>query len=113
MRDAQGNFMYDKATGRHIYDYGMGQDFGYGRMASRPSGAWATANPASDLLYNVTEFLSDVLDSKWYAILTPVKGLTISGTAGLYVDNTRYHDPRLHGRRREPGLSRGSRPRRR
>ena len=92
VRDAQGNFMYDKATGRHIYDYGMGQDFGYGRMASRPSGAWATANPASDLLYNVTEFLSDVLDSKWYAILTPVKGLTISGTAGLYVDNTRYHD---------------------
>lgn len=92
VRDAEGNFMYDKATGRHIYDYGMGQDFGYGRMASRPSGAWATANPASDLLYNVTEYLSDVLDSKWYAILTPVKGLTVSGTAGLYVDNTRYHD---------------------
>ena len=99
VRDANGNFMYDKKTGYHIYDYGMGQDFGNGKMASRPSGAWATANPAGDLLYNVTEYLSDVLDTKWYAILTPVKGLTISGTAGLFVDNTRYHnlDNNLYG----------------
>ncbi|MDE6487602.1 MAG: TonB-dependent receptor [Muribaculaceae bacterium] len=99
VRDAQGNLMYDKASGRPIYDYGMGQDFGYGRMASRPSGGWATANPAGDLVYNVREFLSDVLDSKWYAILTPVKGLTVSGTAGLFIDNTRYHnmDNNLYG----------------
>jgi len=107
VRDAEGNFMYDKTTGRHIYDYGMGQDFGYGKMASRPSGAWGTANPASDMLYNVTEFLSDVLDSKWYAILTPVDGLTISGTAGYYIDNTRYHnlDNNLYGQSAATGGS--------
>ena len=50
VRDAQGNFMYDKNTGYHIYDYGVGQDFGYGNMAQRPSGSWATANPAGAML---------------------------------------------------------------
>ena len=99
VRDAQGNFMYDKNTGYHIYDYGMGQDFGYGNMAQRPSGAWATANPAGAMLYDTTEYLSDVLDSKWYAIIKPIEGLTISGTAGLYISNQRYHslDNNLYG----------------
>ena len=93
VRDANGNFLYDKSTGRHIYDYGMGQNFdNLGNMMQRPSGAWATANPASSMLYDTREFKSDVLDTKWYAILTPVKGLTISGTAGYYVDNTRFHE---------------------
>lgn len=99
VRDAQGNFMYDKATGHHIYDYGMGQDFGYGKMATRPSGAWSTANPAGALLYDTREFIGDVLDSKWYAILTPLQGLTISATAGLYLNNQRFHnlDNNLYG----------------
>ncbi|MDE6161237.1 MAG: TonB-dependent receptor, partial [Muribaculaceae bacterium] len=63
-------------------------------MAQRPSGAWAPATPASAMLYDRTEFKRDVIDSKWYAILTPLKGLTISGTAGYYADNTRVHDLR-------------------
>ena len=84
VRGANGEFLYDKASGNRIYDYGMGQDFGFGKMASRPSGAWGTANPTGDLIYNTREYIGDVLDSKWYAILTPVEGLTVSGTAGLY-----------------------------
>ena len=99
MRGANGEFLYDKASGNRIYDYGMGQDFGFGKMASRPSGAWGTANPTGDLIYNTREFIGDVLDSKWYAILTPVEGLTVSGTAGLYLNNQRYHnlDNNLYG----------------
>ncbi len=98
-RGANGELLRDKATGLPIYDYGMGQDFGYGKMAARPSGAWATANPVGSLLYDTREFIGDVLDSKWSAILTPLKGLTISGTAGLYLNNQRYHnlDNNLYG----------------
>lgn len=92
VRDAQGNIMYDPNKGYAIYDYGMGQDFGYGKMAARPSGAWSTANPVGSLLYDTREFIGDVLDSKWYAILTPVDGLTVSATAGLYLNNQRYHE---------------------
>ena len=93
-RGADGAILRDPATGKPIYDYGMGQEFnGLGKnMMARPSGAWATANPAGDLVYNKTSYLADVLDAKWYAVLTPVEGLTISGTAGLFIDNTRYHD---------------------
>lgn len=99
VRGANGEFLYDKASGNRIYDYGMGQDFGFGKMASRPSGAWGTANPTGSLIYDTREFIGDVLDSKWYAILTPVEGLTVSGTAGLYLNNQRYHnlDNNLYG----------------
>lgn len=91
-RAADGTILRDKANGSPIYDYGMGQDFGLGaKMMARPSGAWATANPAGSLIYDKTSYLTDVLDTKWSAILTPLEGLTISGTAGLYIDNTRYH----------------------
>ncbi|MDE6043728.1 MAG: TonB-dependent receptor [Muribaculaceae bacterium] len=98
-RGANGEILRDKATGLPIYDYGMGQDFGYGKMAARPSGAWSTANPVGSLLYDTREFIGDVLDTKWSAILTPLKGLTVSATAGLYLNNQRYHnlDNNLYG----------------
>ncbi len=98
-RGANGEILHDKATGLPIYDYGMGQDFGYGKMAARPSGAWSTANPVGSLLYDTREFIGDVLDTKWSAILTPLKGLTVSATAGLYLNNQRYHnlDNNLYG----------------
>ena len=49
------------------------------------------SNPIGDLAYNLDESLMDILDSKWYALLTPVKGLTINANLGYFVDNTRNH----------------------
>lgn len=100
-RSADGAVLRDPATGKPIYDYGMGQEFNSlgAKMMARPSGAWATANPAGAMIYDKREFIGDVLDSKWYAILTPIEGLTISGTAGLYLNNQRFHnlDNNLYG----------------
>lgn len=88
IRDAEGNIMYDKTYNRPIYDYGDGADYGNGRtgFTRTPMG-----NPTSDLQYNKENYLADVLDAKWYAVITPIDGLTITGQAGLFTDNTRTH----------------------
>ena len=78
--------------GKPLYDFGLPTDYGYGRLATRSSGAWATANPAGALAYDKREFISDVFNGKWYAILTPLKGLTVSGTAELYLVNQKFNE---------------------
>jgi TonB-linked SusC/RagA family outer membrane protein len=105
VRDAQGNIMHDSATGHPIYDYGLTADYGYGYIAQRSSGAWSTANPKGSLVYDKTEYLMDVLDTKWYAIINPLAGLTINGTVGYFVDNTRTHnlDNPLYGQSASTG----------
>ena len=89
VRNQWGEIMWNKEYGNPIYDYGDGKtDYGYGLMQSSrtPSG-----NPAGSLLYDKEEYLADIFDSKWYAIVTPFEGFTLTGTLGYLVDNTRLH----------------------
>lgn len=89
VRDKWGEKMWNKEYNNPIYDYGDGKtDYGYGLMQSarNPSG-----NPAGSLLYDKEKYLADIFDGKWYAVITPVEGLTVTGTLGYLVDNTRLH----------------------
>lgn len=89
VRDQWGRIMYNEQYGNPIYDYGDGKtDYGYGLLQSsrNPSG-----NPAGQLLYNKEKYLADIFDSKWYGVITPIEGLTITGTIGYLLDNTRLH----------------------
>lgn len=89
VRNQWGEIMWNKEYGNPIYDYGDGKtDYGYGLMQSSrtPSG-----NPAGSLLYDKEEYLADIFDSKWYAVVTPFEGFTLTGTLGYLVDNTRLH----------------------
>jgi len=84
VRDASGAIVYDKQTNRPVYDYGKNStDFSRNYMND--------ANPTGALQYDKEDYLMDILDGKWYAKLTPVKGLDITGTVGMRLDNTRYH----------------------
>ena len=86
VRDKDGKIMKDPNSGLPIYDYGNGESTPNRRN-------WMSlSNPAGTLAYDTEEYLSDTFNGKWYAQLTPVEGLTITGTAGLYIDNTRYHN---------------------
>lgn len=91
IRTADGQIAWNKQFNRPIYDYGSSSYVyeGLGRTPSRNT--YSSSNPASDLVYNKEEYLADVLDAKWYAVLTPLDGLTVSATAGYMVDNTRNH----------------------
>lgn len=84
VRDANGNIMYNEQYNRPVYDYGKNStDFSRNYMND--------SNPAGALLYDKDDYLMDILDGKWYAKLTPLKGLDITGTIGLRLDNTREH----------------------
>lgn len=90
VRNQWGDIMFNKEYGHPIYDYGDGKtDYGNGLMQSSrtPSG-----NPAGQLLYNKTEYLADIFDGKWYAVVNPFEGMTVTGTLGYLVDNTRLHE---------------------
>lgn len=85
VRDASGNIMYNEGTGKKIYDYGDRKVVPYARN-------WmSSSNPAGNLVYDTEDYLSDLFNGKWYINLTPVEGLSITGSAGLFIDNTRYH----------------------
>ena len=85
VRDAQGNIMMDERFGRPIMDYGDGTSTNFTRAFM------AISNPASDLVYNTEEYLSDIFNGNWSVLINPIDGLTISGTAGLNIDHTRTH----------------------
>ncbi|MDE7153766.1 MAG: TonB-dependent receptor [Muribaculaceae bacterium] len=85
VRDAQGNIMYNDVFHKPVYDYGDGQ------YTANTRTFMAMSNPAGDLQYDTEDYLSDIFDGKWYAILTPLEGLTLSGTLGYHLDNTRLH----------------------
>lgn len=85
VRDAQGNIMYDESYNQPIYDYGDAKSTPF----SRP--IITNGNPAGQLIYDSREFLTDLFNGKWYLQLTPIEGLTLTGTLGYTVDNTRYH----------------------
>lgn len=88
VRDPNGQIKYNETYGRPIYDYGDGKDYGNGRMGITRN---QSGNPIGQLLYDVEDNLSDILDMKWYAVVTPISGLTITANAGMYLDNTRVH----------------------
>ena len=89
-RDANGNIIHDANTGLPVYDYGNGAGaFGDAIPFSRN---WMSmSNPVSDLYYNTEEYLMDIMNNKWFAEITPLKGLKLTASIGTYIDNTRYH----------------------
>ena len=86
MRDAQGNIEMDRTTGHPIYDYGDGRN-----MTGTDRNFMGGGNPASTIIYDKSELLMDVLDAKWYGVITPIENLNITGTVGYFLDNTRGH----------------------
>lgn len=85
VRDASGNIMWNEAYGNPIYDYGDGKSTAFSRQFM------SQANPMSQLLYDKTEYLTDLFNGKWFAEITPVEGLKITGSVGLTVQNQRLH----------------------
>src|SRR5690606_38354447 len=72
-------------NGRRVYDYGDGKSTNFSRSFMQ------IANPAGDLIYNKTDYLTDVINSTWFAELTPVEGLKLTAKYGILVDNERYN----------------------
>ena len=73
-------------NGNKIYDWGDGSS----TAATRN---WMSiSNPLGDLSYQTEEYKSDILNGKIYASITPFTGFTLTGTLGLHIDNTRYHN---------------------
>lgn len=73
-------------NGRKVYDYGDGVS------TNRSRSFMSIANPSGDLIYNKTDYIMDIVNSTWFAELTPMKGLMLTARYGLNVDNTRYND---------------------
>ncbi|MBO4984924.1 MAG: SusC/RagA family TonB-linked outer membrane protein [Bacteroides sp.] len=101
VRNADGTFQYDANSGKRVYDYGDGYSTNYTRNFM------SISNPASDLIYNKTEYLMDIFDAKWFADVDIIDGLKVKATLGLHIDNTRYHDVgnRYYGQNAEYGGS--------
>lgn len=91
IRGTDGQIAWNKTYNKPIYDYGTASFYydGFGRTPSRNT--LSSSNPAGDLQYNREDYLADIFDAKWYAIISPIEGLNITGTAGYHVDNTRLH----------------------
>lgn len=85
VRDATGAIMYDESYNKPIYDYGDAKS----TPLARP--IVTNGNPAGQLIYDSREYLTDLFNGKWFLQLTPIDGLTLTGTLGYSVDNTRYH----------------------
>lgn len=85
VRGADKQIMYNEKYNKPIYDYGNRSVVPYYRN-------WMSqSNPAGSLAYDTEDYLHDIFNGKWYIQLTPIEGLTVTGTAGLYIDNERYH----------------------
>lgn len=80
VRDAKGNIMTNQ--GRLVYDYGTVSD------AGRDRSFMSISNPAGQLIYDKDVYSMDILNTTWYAELTPLKGLTLTARYGVNVDNT-------------------------
>ena len=85
VRDAE-NKQVMLNNGRKVYDYGDGISTNSDRSFM------AIANPAADLLYNKTDYVMDIVNSTWYAEISPIQGLKINARYGYNIDNTKYSD---------------------
>ena len=72
-------------NGRNVYDYGDGQS------TNRDRSFMSIANPAGDLIYDKTNYLMDIMNTSWFAEITPMEGLMLSARYGLNLDNTKYN----------------------
>jgi TonB-linked SusC/RagA family outer membrane protein len=81
VRDANGNIM--KNGDRNVYDYGSGE-------AGRDRSYMSISNPAGQMQYDKAIYTMDILNSTWFAELTPMKGLTLTARLGYNLDNTNY-----------------------
>lgn len=86
VRNADGSVRIDPVSGMPVYDYGDGLSTPMTRNS------YAMSNPISDLYYNKTSYLADVFDGKWFAKVTPLKGLTLTAQLSTHIDNTRTRD---------------------
>jgi TonB-linked SusC/RagA family outer membrane protein len=73
-------------NGRKVYDYGDNVSTNFSRSFM------SIANPAGDLIYNKRRYLMDILNSSWFAKITPLEGLTLTAQYGFNVDNTRRNE---------------------
>ena len=85
VRNADGSLKLDATSGLPVYDYGDGSS------TANTRNFMSMSNPMSDLLYNDEEYLMDIFNGKWFAEITPVKGLKLTASLGTHIDNTRYH----------------------
>lgn len=79
VRDAQGNIM--KENGMTVYDANQTNFI-------RPS---FVGNAVRDNEVNRKRNYSDMITGKWGAVLTPVRGLSLTVNAGITSDNSRYN----------------------
>ena len=83
VRNADGSIKVDQ---RGITGY----DFG--NTTNELRAFMAMSNPAIDLKLNDYTLVNDELNSKWFATLTPVKGLSLTANVGVNVFNKRTND---------------------
>ena len=85
VRNADGTIMRNANNGKKVYDYGDGSSTPFTRNT------FAIANPIGDLMYQTSDYLMDIFNSRWGVEINPFRGLTLSGKLGMNLDNTRYH----------------------
>ena len=82
VRDAQGNIMYDSASGKKMYDFGDGVSTAFARN-------WMSlANPIGSLQYDKEEYNMDIFDGNWFAKIDLTHGFSATARLGLNVENT-------------------------
>lgn len=95
VRNADGSLMRDPRNGLPIYDYGDGKYAQYrndkGEIVGTNRMFMSGGNAASSFIYDSADILMDILNTKWYATLTPIENLNITGNIGYFLDNTRQH----------------------
>ncbi len=82
VRNADGSIQVDH-RGLTVYDFGSSTNF------VRPS---MSGNPLGTLDLDKQNAYTDVINSKWYAILTPIEGLSITANIGANVRNQRSNE---------------------
>lgn len=78
VRDAEGNKMMNGA--RYVYDYGSGE-------AGRDRTFMSISNPVGQMQYDKRVYTKDIINSSYFAELTPIEGLTLTARYGLNVEN--------------------------
>ena len=82
VRNPDGNIQVDE-RGLTVYDFGSSTNF------VRPS---MSGNPLGTMDLDKQNAYTDVINSKWYAILTPIEGLSITANIGANVRNQRSNE---------------------
>ncbi len=85
VRDAQGKIMVD-SNGYTVYD------FGTLNSTNQVRSFLSFSSPAIELMLDQHNSYTDNIDGKWYAILEPFKGLTITANIGLLARNVRSNN---------------------